>query len=65
MEFKNKLVRIRATLNISQEHLARELGVAFVTLNRWENGHSVPGRKTQMRIDDFCKVKKISFDEGK
>lgn len=31
-----KLVRIRAELNLSQEALARELGVSFATINRWE-----------------------------
>ena len=65
MDFKDKLVRIRATLNLSQEHLARALNVAFVTLNRWENGHTKPGKKTMMQIDDFCKAKGITFDEVK
>jgi len=63
MDFKEKLVRIRATLNFSQEQLAKELGVAFVTLNRWENGHSRPAKKTLMQIDDYCKAKGITFNE--
>jgi transcriptional regulator with XRE-family HTH domain len=65
MELKEKLVRIRATLNLSQEQLARALNVAFVTLNRWENGHTKPSKKTMMQIDDFCKAKGIAFWEAK
>jgi len=65
MEFKEKIVRIRAKLNLSQEQLAKELGVAFVTLNRWENGHAMPTKKTLLRIEDYCLQKNISFGEVK
>ena len=65
MEFKDKMVLIRARLNLSQEDFAKEFGVAFVTVNRWENGHTVPTRKTMVQIDEFCKAKNISISEGK
>ena len=29
----------RSRLGISQTELGKRLGVAFVTINRWENGH--------------------------
>ena len=37
-----RLVKIRKTFGLSQEQMARLLGVSFVTVNRWEGGHSSP-----------------------
>ena len=37
-----RLVEIRKSLDMSQEEMARLLGVVFATVNRWENGHSSP-----------------------
>ncbi len=34
--------RIRLTLRMSQEKLARAVGVSFCTVNRWERGRTVP-----------------------
>ena len=36
------LTEIRARLGLSQEHMARLLGVSFASVNRWEAGHSSP-----------------------
>ena len=33
---------LRKTLDLTQQQFADLLGVSFVTLNRWENGHSKP-----------------------
>lgn len=33
---------IREELNLTQEELARELGVTFPTVNRWENDRAQP-----------------------
>ena len=37
---------IRKKLRLSQEQMARLLGVSFVTVNRWEGGHSSPTGST-------------------
>lgn len=63
MEFKDKVLRVRVKLNISQEVLAKELGVSFSTVNRWEQGHTIPTKKTQMVFDEFCKTKHLNFEE--
>ena len=63
MEFKEKILRIRAKLDLSQEGLAKELGVAFVTLNRWENGRTMPTKKTLLQIEEYCASKNINFNE--
>jgi type I restriction enzyme M protein len=36
------LAAIRARLGLSQEQMARLLGVSFASVNRWEAGHSSP-----------------------
>ena len=36
------LAVIRVRLDLSQERMARLLGVSFASVNRWEAGHSSP-----------------------
>jgi len=35
---------LREELHVTQEELARAVGVSFATLSRWENGHNLPSR---------------------
>lgn len=63
MTLAEKLVRIRAELNLSQEALARELGVSFATINRWERGHTNPSARYIYIIDRYGKEKNITLDE--
>jgi len=37
-----QLAAIRRKLGLSQEQMARLLGVSFASVNRWEGGHSSP-----------------------
>jgi transcriptional regulator with XRE-family HTH domain len=39
---------------MSQEDLARESGVSFATINRWENNKTVPSRLTINQFELFC-----------
>lgn len=45
---------IRRQLDISQEDLARELGVSLATVNRWENGQVQPSKLARAQLDAFC-----------
>lgn len=54
MDFKQKVVIVRAKLNLSQEALAKKLDVSFATINRWEHGRTIPSRKTQYMFHEFC-----------
>lgn len=36
------LTSVRKSLGLTQEQMARLLGVSFVSVNRWEGGHSSP-----------------------
>jgi len=45
---------VRRQLALSQEDLARELGVSYATVNRWENGQSKPSKLARAQLDAFC-----------
>lgn len=47
---------------ITQEQLAKELGVAFATVNRWLNGRYKPRKVQQYHIEKLLK-KNISRDQ--
>lgn len=63
MEFANKLKYVRERLRISQEHLAKELGVSFATVNRWESGKFMPNYKALKAFEAFCNKNSIDFTE--
>ncbi|WP_206081343.1 helix-turn-helix domain-containing protein [Mariprofundus ferrooxydans] len=49
------LVRdVRKQLGLSQDQLAREIGVSFATINRWENGKTTPFKLARAQFDAFC-----------
>ena len=60
---KELLKNIREASDLSQSELAAQLGVSFATLNRWENGHSLPNPLAQERIFDFCREKGLPLYE--
>ena len=62
MNFGDNIKRIRQKCFLSQEMFAKELGVSFATVNRWESGKTKPTYKTMRLIDDFCKNHDINFD---
>ncbi|MGW8185924.1 MAG: helix-turn-helix domain-containing protein [Desulfobacterales bacterium] len=45
---------VRRQLSISQEDLARQLGVSYATVNRWENGQSKPSKLARAQLEAFC-----------
>jgi len=47
--------KIREQLTLSQEDLARQLGVSYATVNRWENGQSKPSKLAKVQFVAFCK----------
>ena len=64
MAFAEKVKFVRIYLKLSQEELARELGVSFATINRWEHGNYNPSRLARKAFDDFCADKCIVFKEN-
>lgn len=51
---------VRKQLGLSQEELAHELGVSFATVNRWENGKTIPSKLARRQIEYLCKDKNIT-----
>lgn len=65
MDFSIIIKNIRKSLKLSQEELARELGVSFATINRWENGKSTPSKLAIVAVKDFCSKKGLICEELK
>lgn len=51
LNYPTLLREVRKQLGISQEDLARELGVSFNSINRWENGKVAPSKLAQNQIE--------------
>ena len=49
-------------LLLTQEALAKELGVSFATICRWEKGNREPQIVSQGKFYAFCESKGIKFD---
>lgn len=57
MVFKEKVLNVRLKLGLTQEALAKELGVGFVTINRWENGITHPNKLKEYAFNEYCRSK--------
>jgi len=52
--YRSLVKEIRKQLRLSREDLARELGVSFATVNRWENGQVRPSKLAKAQLNAFC-----------
>lgn len=59
---KEIIKRIRTSASLSQGAFAKEIGVSFATVNRWENDKASPSISAVKRISEFCESKGIHFD---
>lgn len=62
MAFAEDIKIVRQKLFLSQTAFAKELGVSYTTVNRWERGKAKPTYKTMKAIDEYCKNNGIDFD---
>ena len=53
-DYPSLVKEIRRQLALSQEDLARELGVSYATVNRWENRLSKPSKLARAQLEAFC-----------
>jgi len=56
-DFAQKIKSLREQLRISQEDLAKELGVSFATVNRWENTKTQPSKLAKKQLEQFITSK--------
>lgn len=51
---KDLIKQIRLFVKMSQSEMAKKIGVSFATINRWENGRSVPTRLAEEKLYEMC-----------
>ncbi|MGK7955575.1 MAG: helix-turn-helix domain-containing protein [Crocosphaera sp.] len=56
------LRKLRLKAKLTQEQLARDLGVAVSTIRRWEKGQAEP-TMTVLQMKSFCDSVQITLDE--
>ena len=59
-DFGVRIKELRDQLRLTQEAMAETLGVSFATVNRWENGWTVPSKLALRQIDLLCKERRIA-----
>lgn len=62
MAFAEDIKKLSQKLFMSQTVFAKELGVSYTTVNRWEKEKTKPTYKTMKAIDEYCKNNGINFD---
>ena len=63
MKFSEKVKYARMKLLLTQEALAKELGVSYATICRWEKDNREPQIVSQGKFYAFCESKGIKFEE--
>ena len=64
IDYADAILRLRVKLNLSQQEVAKLLGVSFPSISRWENGHNEPTKLVKVRIlellqENDVEVKKV------
>ena len=62
MDYSKIVKQLRGKMLLSQQEMAKELGVSFATVNRWENGHYEPNFKEKRKLHDLCKKYHVDFE---
>ena len=57
---KDLIKAIRTAASMNQEQFASALGTTPLSINRWENGKTLPNRMAQTQLYNFCLENKIS-----
>lgn len=61
-ETNSPFKRLRLNVKLSQEQLAREIGVAVSTIRRWEKGQAEP-TMTVSQMKKFCDAVQKNFND--
>lgn len=62
-DYKLLIPELRAAMNVSQEDFAKMLGVATVSVSRWENGHSKPTKLIKVKLQKLFNRYDIKAEE--
>lgn len=56
MEFKDRLIKLRKELNLTQEELAQKIGYTRTAISAWEIGRNEPSNADTIKLADFFGV---------
>ena len=56
MEFKDRLIKLRKELNLTQEELAKKIGYTRTTGSAWEIGRNEPSNADTIKLANFFGV---------
>lgn len=62
MEYAEWILQIRKECSMSQEEFAKELGVSFASVNRWERRRTKPSQMAIRSIEEFCRTHQIKYE---
>ena len=62
MGFPEEIRRIRQRCFLTQHDFAKEVQVAFSTVNRWDSGRAKPNLKAMKSINEFCLENNIPYE---
>lgn len=54
--FSQRLIKLRTECNMTQEELAKKIGLAISTISMYERGSRIPSLKVLEKIADFFNV---------
>lgn len=58
---KTLIKEIRTAAGMNQEQFAKALGTTPLSINRWENGKTLPNKMAQTNLYNFCKNRSIDL----
>lgn len=62
MKFSQAVLQIRESLHLTQTALAKELGVSFTSINRWENELQKPSPLALRMLQVYCQERGIALE---
>ena len=63
INYADGILQLRAKLNLSQEELAKILGVSYISVNRWENDKYAPTKLVKVKLNQLFKEHDIEVKE--
>ena len=56
MEFKDRLIKLRKELNLTQEELAQKIGYTRTAISAWEIGRNEPSNADTIKLAEYFSV---------
>ena len=53
IDYADGILKLRAKLNLSQEELAKMLGVSYISFNRWVNDKYAPTQLVKVKLNQY------------